>query len=175
MLPCVISNKPRQCRSHSICNSCPFNSLRTLFSVLRPFLRLLSFVFNSLHALLQNTGVGGASATTLRALRLSVITCCRFCPSFVFIHLRIAPSRLSICNLHRFMQLRIALFATPFDSHRCKLPGVSPLPSPPYPGLQTLAALVPRRSSRRRVSFRLSTVGLSTSGATVLKSNPIPL
>jgi hypothetical protein len=175
MLPCVISNKPRQCRSHSICNSCPFNSLRTLFSVLRPFLRLLSFVFNSLHALLQNTGVGGASATTLRALRLRVITCCRFCPSFVFIHLRIAPTRLSICNLHRFMQLRIALFATPFDSHRCKLPGMSPLPSPPYPrpsdacSARSSSQLAP---SRQFSTFNCRTVNFRRHNA---KIHPIPL
>jgi hypothetical protein len=79
----------------------------------------------------------------------------RFCPSFAFINLRIAPSHPSNCNILYFMHLRIAFFATPLNSHRCKLPGCHPSTTFPPRSSISLSRSFPLLQSRAIVlTFR---------------------
>jgi hypothetical protein len=162
---------------HSICNSRPFNSLRTLFLSCALFCGSCRLFSTACALFCKNTRVGVPLRQLCALCGFALSLAVDFVrPLFSSIY-ELPPHgiRLSICNLHRFMQLRIALFATPFDSHRCKLPGVSSLPSPPYPrasdacSARSSSQLAP---SRQFSTFNCRTVNFRRHNA---KIHPIPL
>jgi hypothetical protein len=155
---------------HSNCNSRPFNSLRALFPSRALFCGSCRLFSTACALFFKNTRVG----VPLRRL-------CALCGSALSLAVDfVRPLFSSIYELpphgYRFATFIVSCsYELPFSQllsihidANCR--GCHPFRRLRTRALQTLAALVPRRSSRRRVSFRLSTVGLSTSGATVLKS-----